>query len=181
MKILTIAITQLRRLMRDRSNIFFVFILPMMLILVLGAAFGGEFDPRVGVVLLGTGELAEDLATRIEETEGVVANTDYDDPDALVLAIERGQLEAGLIIPEDYDSSLAAGEQVTVEFVARQDESAQALRNTVESAITDQGALLRAAAFAEQKGVGDFDRGVRTGRRGSPGGREDRDRDLPER
>jgi ABC-2 type transport system permease protein len=58
MKILTIALTQLRRLVRDRSNIFFVFILPMMLILVLGAAFGGTWDPRVGVVVLGEGELA---------------------------------------------------------------------------------------------------------------------------
>ncbi len=72
--------------MRDRSNIFFVFIMPMMLILILGAAFGGSYDPRVGVVVLGTGELGEDLATRIEETEGVVANTDYEDPDALVVA-----------------------------------------------------------------------------------------------
>jgi ABC-2 type transport system permease protein len=157
MKVFTIAITQLRRLMRDRSNIFFIFILPMGLILILGAAFGGSYDPRVGVVQLGSGELAEDLAARIGETEGIVVNEGYDDRDTLVLAVERGQLEAGIIIPADYDSSLTAGEEVTVDFVARQDESAQALRNTVESAVTDQGALLRAAAFAEAKGAGDFD------------------------
>jgi ABC-2 type transport system permease protein len=156
MKVLTIAFTQLRRLVRDRSNIFFVFIMPMMLILVLGAAFGGEFIPRVGVVILGEGELADDLAVRIEDTDGIVSQT-REDRDDMILAIERGQLEAGLIIPEDYDALLAQGDPVSVEFIAKTDESSQALRNTIESAVTDQGAILRAAAFAEAKEAGEFE------------------------
>ena len=155
-KVLAIASTSVRRLLRDRSNIFFVFIMPMMLILVLGAAFGGSWDPRVGVVVLGEGELADDLVSRVESTKGIVVSQ-KDDRDSTVLAIERGQLEAGLIIPEGYDESLAAGKPVTVEFIAKTDESSQALRNTIESAVTDQGAILRAAAFAEAKGAGDFE------------------------
>jgi ABC-2 type transport system permease protein len=155
MKILTIAMTQLRRLARDRSNIFFVFILPMMLILILGAAFGGEYDPRVGVVVLGGGELADDFVERMKSAEGIVVST-WEDRDEVVLMVERGQLEAAVIVPDDYDAQLSAGQASTVEFIARQDESAQALRGTVESAVTDQGALLRAAAFAESKGAGEF-------------------------
>jgi ABC-2 type transport system permease protein len=156
MKILAIAAVQLRRLVRDRSNIFFVFIMPMMLILILGAAFGGTYEPRVGIVALDSGALAEDLIERVGESEGVVVS-EWDDRDEVVLMIERGQLEAAIVIPEGYDASLSSGEQVTVEFVARQDESAMALRNTIESSVTDQGALLRAAAFAEAKGAGEFD------------------------
>jgi len=156
MKILAIATTQLRRLVKDRSNIFFVFIMPMMLILILGAAFGGSYEPRVGIVVYDTGALAEDLVVRLEETEGIVTLS-YDDKDSVVLAVERGKLEAALIIPEGYDSALVSGEQATLEFVARQDESAQALRNTIDSAVTDQGALLRAAAFTQAKGVGEFE------------------------
>ena len=42
MKALTIAATDLRRLLRWRANIFFLFVLPMLIILLLGAAFGGS-------------------------------------------------------------------------------------------------------------------------------------------
>jgi len=40
-KVLWIALANLRRMFRARANIFFVFVFPMVLILVLGATFGG--------------------------------------------------------------------------------------------------------------------------------------------
>ena len=46
MKSFAIAATNLRRFIRDRGNIFFVFIFPMLLILVLGSSFGGDFNDR---------------------------------------------------------------------------------------------------------------------------------------
>ena len=51
MKILTIAANSLRLLFRERSNFFFVFVLPMVLILVLGLVFGSGFQSRVAVVV----------------------------------------------------------------------------------------------------------------------------------
>jgi len=146
-KVLVIAWTSLRRLMRERSNIFFVFILPMLLILVLGAAFGGDFRPRLGVVAGGSGALGQDVVEQLRLSEGLVVR-DYDEKESLVLAVERGQLEAGLVLPAGYDETLRRGDQVALEFVARPDPDAQALRNTVDSVVTSQGALLRAAAFA---------------------------------
>ena len=53
MKAFTIAGVNLRRFFRDRSNVFWVFIFPILLILVLGAAFGGSSDPRLGVYQSG--------------------------------------------------------------------------------------------------------------------------------
>ncbi|MDH4140118.1 MAG: ABC transporter permease [Coriobacteriia bacterium] len=161
MKVLTIAGTSVRRLTRDRSNIFFVFILPMLLILILGAAFGGSSDPRVGVVSSGSGALGEDLAGRISEVEGITVS-DWEDKDSLVLAVERGQLEAGVVIPEGYDDTLRNSESVTIEFVSRPDPSAEALKNTVDSAATEQGALLRAAAFTVGQGTADFSEALET-------------------
>jgi len=155
MKVLTIAYNSLRRLLRDRTNIFFVFLMPMLLILVLGAAFGGDYDPRIGIVAEGSGALGEDLVQRIGDVEGV--NTfDYDGRDELVVAVERGRLEAGVVIPEDYDSALRDGDPVTLQWVARPDQSALALRNTIDSVVTEQGALLRAARFAEEQGTQEF-------------------------
>lgn len=155
MKILEIAGTSVRRLLRDRTNIFFVFILPMLLILILGAAFGGSYDPRIGVVWVNTGALGEDLRDRIAASDGVAVRT-IDDRDTAVVMVERGQLEAAVILPEGYDATLRDGEAATVEFVARNDASAQALRNTVDSAVTEQGGLLRAATLASAQGSTDF-------------------------
>ncbi|MBW6468264.1 MAG: ABC transporter permease, partial [Coriobacteriia bacterium] len=113
MKVLAIAVTGVRRLLRDRSNIFFVFMLPMMLILVLGAAFGsGAFDSRVGIVALDSGELAQDLVARMAELDAV-ALSEWESRDAAVLAVERGRLEAAVIIPDDYHAALLAGDEVT--------------------------------------------------------------------
>lgn len=149
MKVYAIASTGVRRLLRDRSNIFFVFLLPMMLILVLGAAFGGGFDTRVGVVAVDVGPLGEDLVERIESVDAVAVSR-WDDRDEVVRAVERGRLEAVIIVPAGYDEDLRSGEEVTVEFIARPDPSTQALRNTVESLVVAQGSLLRAAALAEE-------------------------------
>ena len=43
-KAVSIALSNLRRLFRDRSSIFFVFIFPLALVLLIGLQFGGSFD-----------------------------------------------------------------------------------------------------------------------------------------
>lgn len=149
MKALAIAVTGVRRLVRDRSNIFFVFLLPMLLILVLGAAFGGAFDSRVGVHAVGAGALGEDLVERIERVDGIVVSK-WEDREEMVLALERGQLEAAVIVPAGYDGDLRRGAEVRVQFIARPDPAARAIRTAVESLVVEQGSLLRAAALAEQ-------------------------------
>lgn len=50
MKVLTIAANDVRRLLRWRANLFFLFVLPMLVILLLGAAFGGSQRAKIGVV-----------------------------------------------------------------------------------------------------------------------------------
>ena len=61
MKALAIAASNLRRFARERANVFFVLILPMLLILVLGSVFGRGFDLRLGLVAPGTGDLTSAL------------------------------------------------------------------------------------------------------------------------
>jgi ABC-2 type transport system permease protein len=155
MKILTIGFTSIRRLVRDRTNIFFVFIMPMLLILILGSAFGGSGNSRIGFVAVDGGQLGDDLKERIAAADGIDVLV-VGDRKTAVLRVERGQLEGAVILPEGYDASLRQGDAVRIEYVARQSTSAEALRNTVESAATEQGAVLRAAAFAQSQGAGSF-------------------------
>lgn len=147
MKALVIAATAIRRLLRDRSNVFFVFLMPMMLILVFGAAFGGGADSRVGVLATGVGPLGEELADGIGAIDGVAVSR-WEDRADLTRAVERGRVEAAVIIPAGYDEDVRAGRPVTVEFIARPGPSADAMRATIESLVVEQGSVLRAAALA---------------------------------
>ncbi len=155
MKSFAIAATNLRRFIRDRGNIFFVFIFPMLLILVLGASFGGEFNARLGVVAASEGQLAQDVVSRLEslDTVKVIA---IETESAAVRGVERGELEAAVLIPADYDSAITGGTPVDVQFLARSGQEGSSLRSNVESVITQQAVVLRAARFAESQGLATF-------------------------
>jgi len=158
-KSLVIAATNLRRFLRDRSNVFWVFIAPILMILILGASFGGDSTPRLGLLTEGTGELAADLSARLDAS-GDVRVAVFDSRDALVRAVERGELEAGLVIPAGYEETISAGGSIDVEFVTDSIDDTRAIRTSVESVITQQGSLLRAAQFVEAEGVGTFAEGL---------------------
>jgi ABC-2 type transport system permease protein len=151
-KSLTIAYVALLRLLRDRSNIFFVFILPIGIILIIGAQFGGGFIPKIGVVVEdGAGELARDLATSVQ-ARGDVDVITYGDSGAAVTAVERGSLQAAVVIPSGYDATLRSGGSAEVGFYARPD--AGVYETIVRAEVSDQASLVRAARFAEaEEGV----------------------------
>lgn len=159
MKSVTIATLNLRRFMRDRSNIFFVFIFPILLILVLGSAFGGEFDSRLGVVAEGAGQFTDDLIDRLADDDTLEV-IELETSSAARLGVERGELEASLTIPESFHVAVKTGAPVDLEFLTRDAQGTTSLRQSVESAITRQAVVLRAARFAESEGLATFDGAV---------------------
>ena len=142
----------LRRLFRDRTAIFFFIVFPFMLILLLGAAFGSGFTPAMGVVDREIGPLGDELVAILEETEDVDVKR-YSSEGDLVNAVERGRVEAGLVIPAGYNATLRDGSDVKLRFFGRSGSLAQQLRITVEAAVGQQSLRLRAARFAESHGV----------------------------
>ncbi len=160
MKAFWIGLTNLRRMFRVRTNIFFVFVFPMVLILVLGATFGGSSSPRLGVVSTGSGPLGAALLRQLEQTPHlrVVA---VSDPAALLTQVERGNLAAGVVIPVGYDGTMRAGHDATLRYLARPDQYSRQLGETVRGAVAGQAALLGAARFAAaQHAVPGFDAGL---------------------
>ena len=112
MKALTITWVALLRLVRDRSNIFFVFVLPIGIILIIGAQFGGGFTPTIGVVVEeSAGELGEELASAIGVRDDVDISSFSSTEDA-VTAVERGTVQAAVVIPSGYDDDLASAELI---------------------------------------------------------------------
>ncbi len=156
MKVLAIASANLQRLFRDRSNIFFVLILPVGIILLIGAQFGGGFEPKVGVVSEGDGAFVTELVEMLEAQPAFVVRS-YDDVDALLTAVERGTAQAGVVIPADHDQLLRSGGTSEVGFVARADGVGQQLRSTVDSVINAQASRVRAARVLSDATATSFD------------------------
>jgi linearmycin/streptolysin S transport system permease protein len=145
-KALAIAGMNLRRLVKDRTAAFFVFVFPFLIILAIGAAFGSGFTPQLGVISEGSGALGLELRTRLAATDGIEVRV-YSDADAMRTAIERGELEGGVVIPPSYDERIRAGATVPVDFIARPTAN-QELQLTVTSVVDAQSVEVRAARFA---------------------------------
>jgi ABC-2 type transport system permease protein len=155
-KILTIAGANLRRTLRERVSLFFILIFPMLLILVLGLAFGGSFDPRVGVVGDRSRPLTADLLDRLAAADGVAVRV-MESESGLVGAVERGELEAGVVVPAGYDDTVRGGRPVDLRYVARPGQQANQVQQVLAAAIEQESNRLRAARFAEVEGGDDFD------------------------
>jgi ABC-2 type transport system permease protein len=167
-KAAAIGLNNLRRQFRVRTNLFFTFVFPMFLILVLGATFGGSTSPRLGVVTLGNGPLEADLVSQLSHTPRLHV-VRVGSRSTLVTRVARGQLVAGLVIPANYDASVSQGQLVELSYVARLDPSSQQLSQTVQGAVGQQATLLGAARFALAQGAtSTFNTGLAAARAATP-------------
>jgi ABC-2 type transport system permease protein len=156
MKVFAIAWTNVRRMLRERSNIFFVFIFPLALILLIGAQFGGGVDPVVGLYLADDGQLATAISDAVE-AEDTLDVIRFEEEELLVTAVEHGGAQAGLFLPAEMDTTAEAGEQVEIGFVTRPDGFGPQIQSVVGAAIAEVMAPVTAAQFAMTKTGASFD------------------------
>lgn len=123
---------------------------PMLLILVIGATFGGGFVPNVAVVGPDDGRAA-DIKMGLAAVDDI-ETVDFESRADALDSVERGQVNAAIVMPDTYDATIAAGEPVQIEFLARQDDLAQQLRSVVEAVVSDQAARLGAAQTISELG-----------------------------
>jgi ABC-2 type transport system permease protein len=142
MKAFAIAATDFRRLLRWRANVFFLFILPMAIILLLGAAFGGGGQARIGVVG-GAQGLGHELVAALDARPSTQLRR-YDDRDSLEDAVSRSDVDVGLVIPA------GSGRRLTLDYFGRADQAAQQLRATLQSVVDDQSRRILAAGATVQ-------------------------------
>ena len=156
MKALAIVGTSLRALARDRLALFFIVLLPVVIILIIGITFGDAGSTRlpVGVVDQGAGPLGREVLADLEASPALDARA-YEDPEALGKAVRRGVVAAGVVVPAGYDRALAAGREAQLTFVVDQTRPAPApVRSAVAAAVAEQAAVLKAARFtAETSGA----------------------------
>ena len=149
----------LRRLARDRLALFFIVLLPVVIILIIGLTFGDAASERlpVGVADQGAGRLGSELRAGLEASPALDARA-YDDADALRKAVRRGVVAAGVVVPAGYDQALRAGRPAEVTFVVDQTRPAPApVRSAVAAVVARQAAEVKAARFAAEEAGVPFD------------------------
>jgi ABC-2 type transport system permease protein len=158
-KALVMAGSALRRIARDRLALFFIVLLPVVIILIIGLTFGDAASNRlpVGVVDEGAGPLGSELRTELAASPALDARA-FPDADALRKAVRRGVVAAGVVLPAGYDQALRAGGQAEVTFVVDQTRPAPApVRSAVAAVVARQAAEVKAAGFAAETGGVPFD------------------------
>jgi len=156
-KAFAIAWVESRRSLRDRLSLFFVIVLPLILIIVLGMTYGGMATARVGVVDADGGPLAAELIAAIDATAMPIEVRRYATPDELHDAVERGFVETGLVIEPGYDATLRSGGTATLTYVAQPKSYASAIRTAIDEAIAGQAGIVRAARHAAEVNGVTFD------------------------
>jgi ABC-2 type transport system permease protein len=156
-KVLLIGRTNLLRQVRDRGNLFFILALPTIIIVALGLQFGGSTYARLGVVAPDGDPGADALIVRIREDSPVFTIIRFPDEAALRTAVERGTVEAGVVLPGDYGAQLAGSGVVDIGFLGTTETVTSGYRAAVEAAVAEQQALVSAARAAAKLGAGTYD------------------------
>jgi len=157
-KILTVGWANTLRLFRQRSNIFFVFVFPLLIILLLGVMFGGGFDARVAVAVEGEeGPLATALVDALDALDDVSVER-FASSEAATDAVQRGGVTAGVLLPAGFDAALLGGQAVEVGFLTRPgDQNGMLALQAVQEVVAAAGTPIRAARFAAGQGAASFE------------------------
>lgn len=146
--ILTLALTSLRRIVRDRTAMFFVVALPVLIILVIGTVTRSFEGFRVAVVDQDQSQLSARLVNALVRDDDLDVEL-VQDLDAVRTDLRRTEVHAVVVIPAGYEMRLAQEGAASVEVLGeRTNESQRAARATVEPVVVAEGAKVQAAIFA---------------------------------
>ena len=150
-KVFAIGAVNTKRFIREKANLFFVFVFPILIVLMIGSFFGGSLNSTVGVFVSGGGPLADDLLVALNELEDIDVR-EYATEQALIDGVQRGGVQAGVVIPARYDDLVAAGEQVEIGLVSRPDHTAAgaSLQRTAAGTLAHAHAELRSLGPASE-------------------------------
>lgn len=161
-KVLEIGRTNLLRQVRDRTDLFFVFVLPTIIIIALGLQFGGTSRARLGVVAPAGDPAAEGLVATLAADATRFEIRPIADAATLRSQVERGRLEAGLVIPDGFAAALAGAGVVDLAYLGTADSLTAGLRAPIEAAVAQASAVTTASRVAVTEGLAEPDRAQAT-------------------
>ncbi len=141
-----------QQILGDRTTLFFILVLPVVVIVVIGATFGGAASFEIGVVRPdaaneASASMAAGIEDRLADAAGVRVRV-YDDVAELEGAVRRQALSLGVVFADDLDTAVAEGGSGIAVVAEPTSQSAQAALDLVRSAVAAELAPDAAARFA---------------------------------
>jgi len=134
--VLAIVAANLRRVLNDRANIFFIIILPLLIVFALsGAIAGSASNTRVGVVDPSPTPESSSVRQSLAGREGLEV-VDVPTAGELRDRVARGILDAGWVVRRD---GSGAGQRTTIDWVSGVNVEAAGLRAPIENAAMSAG------------------------------------------
>lgn len=137
-KIGTIAWYNLARMFRERTNLFFVLVFPLLIIALLGAQFGDRGTPEIGIA--GDGELAARAAERIDESGAAHVRWVGSERELRDLVGDE-TLPVGVAVPPDAEATLRDGEQPRITLLLGSGDDVSTLQGVVTRAFSAEAAV----------------------------------------
>jgi ABC-2 type transport system permease protein len=153
MNVWHICIFELRRILRIRSVLLNLFILPLLLIFILGTALSGTMgtakeaipDPvRVGIIQTeeNSGSAAISKALNTFVTSPVVADMmkvhNMPTEEEAVSSLRRGDLDFAVIVPSNLEEQIMKGEEARLQWILGKDGTLNVLGQTLFTRFTDE-------------------------------------------
>lgn len=143
-----IAAVELRRFLEDRTNLFFVFVLPMMLVLLIGVQFGGGAAQGRVAIAGEPSALRTALTEALEERDVEVSYAGADD---VRQRLARGRVDVGVFVSTRAATAFEERRAAELETVAAAQAGSQVAVQVVRvavQAVADQRAVERSLVEA---------------------------------
>lgn len=135
--VITIALNELKRYMRDRSNIFFVLIFPLLLVMLIGVQFGEGATTGRAAVVGDDSDLRSAISQSLDDQE---VNVSHGEWDAVLEQLARGRLDVAVRVTPEAATAHDEGREVEVEVVTGSSFAAPVVEQNVRSALSTLGA-----------------------------------------
>ena len=160
MTALALAAAELKRVTRDRTFLFFLVVLPILVILLVGLTTASSMSIRVAVVPGQPTPLATQLVHDLEASPALKTQR-FTTRAQGVAALRRGEVEAVVVVPMTLDADLRAGATTRIPvLVSGAVQSSQAAVTAVSSIVAGQGATVQAAEFATTHSTRSFEQNL---------------------
>ncbi len=156
MKVLSIAFKDLQILLQDRGNLFMLFLLPLLFIVVFSGALGAVGkggDTRIPLVVvdLDGGKSARTLLEKLDQAGGV--RVERQEQTKAMTRLNLAEIARVLTIPEAFSRDIAASDPATLRLIVHPDadiEQTDAVRRVVEGVARDMSLEIQLLQAMEQ-------------------------------
>jgi len=131
---------ELRMIMREKGNIFFLLIMPILFIVMFGSIFGRSGDVALTIHYIDQdqSESSQVFLKELDHVKGVtLKKEDQSNINGVIEKIKKGQLSSALVINKGFGADLIAGKQADIKLYG--DSAANSESGTIEAIMENIG------------------------------------------